>query len=121
MPQITALLNPITKDRVMTTLPAGKTLHDTIKLGDNLIIDYNGERYDGEILKENDLISIVVPPQGGDTGKDIARTGIVLAAQVAAAFATAKMSVFAQIAISAAVTAGASIGANAIIPPRGIE
>jgi len=84
MPKIVALLNPITKKRFETNVPAGKPLNELMNLPAELLIECNGRPYNGEVLDKDDLINIVIPPRGGDTGKDIARTGIILAAQIGA-------------------------------------
>ena len=117
MPQITAVLNPVSHNKVTASIPAGKPLHEIMDLPDGLLIERNGYKYQGETLRDDDIINIVVIPQGDtDARKDLARTGIVLAAQVAAAVATQGMSVWAQIGISTAATVGAAIAANALIP-----
>lgn len=113
---ITALLNPITKETVHCELPAKGKLSDHLVIPDGVIVQRNGRGYrDGELF-HGDLITIIVPPGGGDSGKDIARTSLVLAAQIAAAYVTAGMSTWAQIGIRAAVAVGSTIGANALIP-----
>src|SRR5690625_4004720 len=114
---ITAVLNPVTRDTVRCQVPVGKPLRETLEIPKGVLISINGREDYGNPLKEGDLVNLIVAPQGGEAGKDIARTGIILAAQVAAAVATSGMSVGWQIGIGAAVGIGASIGANALIPP----
>lgn len=120
MPRIIASLNPLINKRFETTVAAGKPLSHYLTLPDGLHIELNGEMYGGEALEEGDLVNLtVVPRGGGQEGKDIARQGIILAAQVVAAIATSGMSKWAQIGITAAATAAGTWAAYEIIPlPR---
>lgn len=114
--RITCLLNPVSGQTVYCDIPAKGTLYDHVDVPDGVLVQVNGVPYENQDLSPGDAVIIVVPPQGGTEGrKEIARSVMVLAAQVGAAYLTAGLSTWAQIGINAAVTVGARLGANALI------
>jgi len=111
-------LNPVTRRTFSCSLPAGGRLSDHFTLSENIYTEVNGLRVEDAVIREGDFISMTVVPMGDrESRKDLTRTGIILAVQVAAAFATKGMSSWAQIGITTAASVGASIGVNALIPP----
>lgn len=122
---ITAILNPVTKETVRAEVPAGRPLRDTLDIPGGVLTEINGSEDSGQSLKDGDLVSLIIVPQGGDTGKDIARTSIVIAAMAAATAAAGPLGLttatgsltFGGSLFVGAVSVGATIGANALIPP----
>ncbi|MCA1809891.1 MAG: phage tail protein, partial [Lentisphaerae bacterium] len=119
-PIVHCLLNPITRKSVSAEVSPGKRVSELFSLPDNALVSVNGIPDADPVLGPGDIVNIALVPQGGDDGKNIARTGILIAAQIAAAALTQGMSVWAQLGIRTAVAIGSSIGVNALIPPVGI-
>lgn len=113
---VNMVLNPITRERYSCVIPGEGRLSDHMVTPDGAIIYKNGHPYNDEELFPNDLINIVIVPKGGDTGKDIARTGIILAAQIGAAALFPGAGIGA-LAIRAGISVAATFGAYHLIQP----
>lgn len=115
--RIHCITNAISGERVQSELPASGSLSDHLRVPSGFLIERNGRPYNDEKLHPGDLITLTPIISGGSEGKDIARTAIVLAAQIGTAALTAGLGNIAQAAITTAVTIGTRIGVNALIPP----
>ena len=124
MVHITACLNPISREIVTSEIPASGSLSDHIKVPDHVLIERNGKEYRNGQLKPGDTLTMVAAPRGGDQGKDIARTALVLAAVAFAPAAGIALGLKAgSLGLSlfvGAATFGAQLGASALIPPADI-
>lgn len=118
MVTINCLLNPITRKTVRAEIEHGKPLSDHLDVPDNVRVFRNGMPYDDEVLFEGDIVDIAVIPQGGESGKSIARSGIIIAAQLGAAALAGPIGLGAvgTSLFIGAVGVGASLGVNALIP-----
>lgn len=125
MVDVVAILSPVTRETVRAKIPAGKPLRDTLKIPEGVYVSINGRPDRGNPLSEGDLVNLIVVPQGGDTGKDMARMGIQLAAITAATAlagplglttAAGSLTIGGKLFVGA-VAIGSTIGAHALIPP----
>lgn len=121
---ITCCLNPVSRRTVSCVIPAGKRLSELFDL-DGIRTEINGIPVSDDLIRDGDMITIVVPPQGSNQGKDVARTSLVIAAMVGATAlagplgmttASGALTMGGRLFVAAA-SLGATIGANALIPP----
>jgi hypothetical protein len=120
MPTITAVLNPVTRERVQSHVERGKTLFEQLKVPEGVKVWRNGNPYSGEVLQDDDTLGMVVIPQGNEDGKSIARSAIVIGATLLAAALTGpaagNLGPIARGLVMAGTKIGWTIAANPLIP-----